>query len=58
MIDDDASRPGTGAWAKARGLHNKPGQLPPGQLKQLCKGEPQNALCTVKPGHPGGKGKR
>ena len=45
------------AWAKAKGLQNKPGQMPPGQLKQLCKREPQNALCSANPGHPGGKGK-
>ena len=49
------------AWAKARGLQKKPGQMPPGQLKQLCKKEPRNALCSAptKPGgtQPGGKGK-
>lgn len=33
------------AWAKAPGLQKKPGGMPPGQLKQLCKKEPSNALC-------------
>ncbi|GHF76859.1 MULTISPECIES: hypothetical protein [Deinococcus] len=34
------------AWAKAPGLQKKPGQMPPGQLKQLCKTDPKNALCA------------
>lgn len=46
------------AWAKARGLQKKPGGMPPGQLKQLCKKEPQNKLCqapapsTLAPSNP------
>lgn len=37
------------AWAKAPGLQKKPGGMPPGQLKQLCKKEPRNALCAQQP---------
>ena len=35
------------AWAKAKGLQKKLGGMPPGQLKQLCKKEPQNKLCAA-----------
>lgn len=44
------------AWAKAPGLQKKPGGMPPGQLKKLCKQEPKNALCKEQPGKGGGKG--
>ena len=37
------------AWAKAPGLQKKLGGMPPGQLKQLCKKEPGNALCRSAP---------
>lgn len=37
------------AWAKAPGLQKKLGGMPPGQLKQLCKKEPGNALCRQTP---------
>lgn len=33
------------AWAKAPGLQKKPGGMPPGQLKKLCRENPRNALC-------------
>lgn len=33
------------AWAKAPGLQKKPGGMPPGQLKKLCREQPRNALC-------------
>lgn len=45
------------AWAKAPGLQKKVGEMPPGQLKQLCKKDPRNALCTQQ-STPGGKGHR
>ncbi|RJF72349.1 hypothetical protein D3875_13120 [Deinococcus cavernae] len=49
------------AWAKAPGLQKKLGGMPPGQLKQLCKKEPRNALCRQQPdphqNHGKGKGK-
>lgn len=34
------------AWAKAPGLQKKPGGMPPGQLKKLCREQPKNALCV------------
>ncbi|MFC4427787.1 hypothetical protein [Deinococcus navajonensis] len=34
------------AWAKAPGLQKKPGQMPPGQLKKLCKATPSDPRCT------------
>lgn len=52
------------AWAQAPGLQKKPGGLPPGQLKKLCRDQPQNSLCYVQnptkqdqqhPGHGNGK---
>ncbi|WP_339097174.1 hypothetical protein WDJ50_06940 [Deinococcus sp. VB142] len=46
------------AWAKAKGLQKKPGGMPPGQLKQLCKKEPKNKLCaTPAPAPSKGHGK-
>lgn len=34
------------AWAKAPGLQKKPGQMPPGQLKKLCKSSPKDSRCA------------
>ncbi|MFC4639058.1 hypothetical protein [Deinococcus hohokamensis] len=34
------------AWAKAPGLQKKPGQMPPGQLKKLCKATPTDPRCA------------
>lgn len=45
------------AWAKAPGLQKKLGGMPPGQLKQLCKKEPGNALCAQTPAAPAPKAK-
>lgn len=34
------------AWAKAPGLQKKPGQMPPGQYKKLCKATPSDPRCA------------
>lgn len=44
------------AWAKAPGLQKKAGGMPPGQLKKLCREQPNNALCRA--GNGQGNGRR
>lgn len=39
------------AWAKAPGLQKKPGGMPPGQLKKLCRQDPRNRLCVGQNGN-------